>query len=89
MKQQEREPIGMYLRGSDTIPLLKYFDKLQNRYAIHSSFATKTVYEYFNRTTLLLDDWMSDLRPSCIDNTSLDLPTIIPFTYQHPLSTIN
>lgn len=79
----EPKPVKMYLRGTDALAFVKYFNKLQDKYTVTSVLATKTVYEYIKSTNSSLDEWKYDLEPIRDDPGSFrDTTIIIPFT-QH------
>lgn len=85
MAKKQSEPAEMYLRGADGLPLLKYFNILQNRYKIQKCFATNCVCEYFDKTPPWINTVDDEIRPlpsSSFHSTSL--PVIVPFTAQFP-----
>lgn len=87
MAKKQSEPAEMYLRGADGLPLLKYFNNLQNRYKIQKCFATNCVCEYFDKTPPWINTVDDEIRPlpsSSFHSTSL--PVIVPFTAQFPLN---
>lgn len=85
MARKHGEPAVMYLRGADVLPLLKYFDTLQNRYKIKKCFATKCVCEYFDKTPPWINTVDDEMRPLPSSNFhSTSLPVIVPFTAQFP-----
>lgn len=85
MAWKQNEPAEMYLRGADALPLLKYFNTLQNRYKIQKCFATRCVCEYFDKTPPWVNTVDEEIRPLPLSSfRSTSLPVIVPFTALFP-----